>query len=136
MLKKKWLSFAITVTLVATGSAATAVAKTNPEREAAFAAKVREGVGKIGTGEAALVRLKLRDKTKLEGYVTEAGAQSFTVVDAKTKATTVVAYQQVKSVQGNNLSTNKKIAIGVAIAVVAVVVLYSIAKASCNGFCD
>ena len=41
--------------------------------------------------------------------------ERFTVTD-KTGAATSVAYPQVKSVQGNNLSTGAKIAIGVGIA--------------------
>ena len=35
-----------------------------------------------GTGPQARVELKLRDKPKLKGYISEAGAESFTVVGA------------------------------------------------------
>jgi len=41
--------------------------------------------------------------------------EGFTVIDSKTGMATTVAYPQVKSVKGNNLSTGAKIAIGVGI---------------------
>ena len=90
-------------------------AATEAEKQAKFAGKVRAAVLKLGTGEAARVRVTLRDKTKLEGYVSGAGEDSFAVTDAKTGAVTTVAYPQVKGVRGNNLSTGAKIAIGAGI---------------------
>jgi hypothetical protein len=90
-------------------------AATEAEKQARFAGKIKAAVLKLGTGEAARVRVRLRDKTKLEGYVSSAGEDSFAVTDAKTGATTTVPYPQVKGVQGNNLSTGAKIAIGAGI---------------------
>ena len=60
------------------------------------------------------MRVELRDKTKLEGFLSAADADTFTVTDNAGK-TTAVPYQQVKKAQGNNLSTGAKIAIGVGI---------------------
>ncbi len=65
----------------------------------------------------------MRDKTKLEGYVSAVGDDSFVVTDIKTGVATTVAYPQVKKVKGNNLSTGAKIAIGVGIAAVVLVVI-------------
>jgi hypothetical protein len=56
-------------------------------------------------------------------------------VDAKTKAPSVVAYAQVKQVQGNNLSTGQKIVIGVGIAVAALVIAALVVRSKCDGFC-
>jgi hypothetical protein len=71
------------------------------------------------------VKLELRDKTKLEGYLSEAGADNFVVTDNNGK-TTAVTYPQVKRAQGNNLSTGAKIAIGAGVAAaVILLVLYS-----------
>jgi hypothetical protein len=95
------------------------------EKEAQFVNRVREGIAKLGVGEEARVEVKLRDKTKLKGYVGEAGAESFTVVDAKTGAATRVAYPQVKGVKGNNLSEGAKVAIGLGALIILVVVLVS-----------
>ncbi|HEU4510827.1 MAG TPA: hypothetical protein VFR78_21530 [Pyrinomonadaceae bacterium] len=99
------------------GGGRLAYASSKEEKQAQFAEKVKANVMKLGTGESARVKVKLRDKTKLEGYISEAGPETFTVTNRKTGVATTVAYPEVKSVQGNNLSTGAKIAIGVGIAV-------------------
>ena len=93
-----------------------AYANSKEEKQARFAEKIKASVLKLGTGESTRVKVKLRDNAKLEGYISDAGAEAFTVTDRKTGVATTVAYPQVKSVQGNNLSTGAKIAIGVGIA--------------------
>jgi hypothetical protein len=98
-------------------------AAANPESEAKLAAKVKSAIAKLGTGPEARVEVRLRDKTKLKGYVQAANENSFSVVDEKTGNTTDVPYPQVKSVKGNNLSTGAKIAIGVGIAVLVIFAL-------------
>ena len=105
-----------------------AFAKSGAEKEARRAEKVRTQLAKLGTGKDALVSLELRDKTKLKGYISEAGAGSFVVTDSAGK-TTAVAYPQVKKVQGNNLSTGAKIAIGIGIgaAIVLLIIWWDIA---------
>lgn len=77
--------------------------------------KVRQGIFKLGTGKDARVEVKLRDKTKVRGYISQADDNGFAVVDLKTGASTNVVYPNVKQVRGNNLSTGAKIAIGVGI---------------------
>lgn len=94
-----------------------ALAGSSPEKEARFAQKAKTEIAKLGTGPDARIDLKLRDKTRLKGYISEVGDQSFAVVDDKTGSVTTVAYPQVKQVKGNNLSTGAKIAIGIAIVV-------------------
>lgn len=90
---------------------------------AKFAQKVKAGIAKLGTGENARVELKLRDNTKLKGYITEAGENDFAVADSHTGVVSRVAYAQVKQVKGNNLSTGAKVAIGLGIAVAVLVIL-------------
>ena len=100
--------------LLLQAAAAPALAKSSAEKEAKRAEKVRAQLAKLGTGKDALVRLELRDKTKLEGYVSELGAESFVVVN-KAGAATTVTYPQVGKAKGHNLSTGAKIAIGIGI---------------------
>jgi hypothetical protein len=88
---------------------------------------VRQSIAKLGTGEAARVRVELRDGAKLGGYVSAAGEDSFTVADAGAGVATVVPYQQVKKVSGNNLSTGAKVALGVGIVAAVVVILWALA---------
>ena len=107
----------------------TALAKPKAEKEAEFATKVKAGIAMLGVGRDARVEVKLRDKTKLKGYISEATADTFSVTDLKTSAITTVAYPNVTQVKGNNLSTGATIAIAVGIAVgVTILVLYLIAR--------
>jgi hypothetical protein len=104
-----------------------AYAASKEEKEARFAEKVKTNILKLGIGESARVEVKLRDKTKLKGYISAANGESFTVTDSKTGTVTTVAYPQVKSVKGNNLSTGAKIAIGVGIvaAILFIILWYT-----------
>jgi hypothetical protein len=119
----KFASLVLAALLVNLAWAAPAFAKSKEEKEAQFASKVKANILKLGAGPGARVKLKLRDKTKLEGYISEAGEDSFVVTDTKTGVATVVPYPQVKQVKGNNLSTGAKIAIGVGIAVAVLVIV-------------
>ena len=121
---KKVLSLSLVAWLFAFVALVPVEARVDPS-EASFAAQVRESIGKLGTGRDARVEVKLRDKTKLKGYVAEASDAGFTVVDLKSGVATHVAYPQVQKVKGNNLSTGAKIAIGLS-AVVAVLVIWLI----------
>jgi hypothetical protein len=81
-------------------------------KQVEFAAKVKAAVTKIGIGSDARIEVRLRDKTKLKGYVSEANENGFVVVNEKTGIATQVAYPQVKKVKGrNNLSGEKIVAI-------------------------
>ncbi len=93
------------------------------------------GFRKLGVGQDTRVELKLRDKTKLSGYVSQSSNDNFTVTDIKTGSSTVVNYPDVTKVQGHNLSTRTKIIIGVAIAAAVAIVLYSVRGAFCDGQC-
>lgn len=111
---KKLCAVALSALLLQ-AAAAPALAGTKEEKEARRAEKVRAQLAKLGTGPAARVRLELRDRTRLEGFVSEAGAEGFAVTD-RAGVVTAVAYPQVAKVKGNNLSTGAKIAIGAGIA--------------------
>jgi hypothetical protein len=113
---KKLFCLALVALLINFAGMRLAYADSKEEKQARFTEKVKANVLKLGTGEAARVKVKLRDKTKLEGYISEADGERFIVTSSKTGMATEVAYPQVKSVKGNNLSTGAKIAIGVGIA--------------------
>lgn len=112
---KKTLSMMLVVLLINLVGATSIYADTKAEKEAQFAAKVKEGIAKLGTGESALVKVKLRDNTKVKGYIKDAGNESFTVIDAKTGMETNIAYSNAKQIKGNNLSTGVKVAIALAV---------------------
>ncbi|MBS1810861.1 MAG: hypothetical protein JST84_22035 [Acidobacteria bacterium] len=132
---KRYLSFFLIVVLLQASSAIPAFAKSKAEKDAAHAAKVKAGIVKLGVGKQARVSLKLRDKTKLSGYISEVRDDAFVVADLNTGNTTTVAYPNVTQVRGNNLSTGVKIAIWAGVAVAIIVTLYLVRGAFCDG-CD
>ena len=120
---KKLLSLSLVALLINLAGVTPAYAASKEEKQARFAEKVKASVLKFGTGEAARVKIKLRDKTKLAGYISAADGEGFTVIDSKTGMATTIVYPQVKSVQGHNLSTGAKIAIGVGIAAAIIFII-------------
>ena len=108
--------------LLLQAAAVPAFAKSSAEKVARRVEKVRAQLAKLGTGKDAVVRVELQDKTRLEGYVSEAGPESF-VVTNKAGVATTVPYPQVVKAKGNNLSTGAKIAIGAAAAAAIILLI-------------
>jgi hypothetical protein len=113
----KITALVLVVLLLNLTSPSRAFAGTNPEKEARFTEKIRLEIAKLGSGPDARVEVKLRNKTKLKGHLSEVGNESFAVVDDKTGSAITVTYPQVKQVKGNNLSTGAAIAIGIGIGI-------------------
>jgi small nuclear ribonucleoprotein (snRNP)-like protein len=84
------------------------------KEEKDFAGKVKTEITKLGTGTDAKVKVKLKDGTKLKGYVSEIKADSFVVINETTGTANEVSYSKAKQVKGNNLSNGAKIAIAIA----------------------
>jgi len=129
---KRLLTLALAGSLLNLFVAGTVSAETQAEKEARFASKVKAGVRKLGTGEKARIKVRLKDKTRLKGYVSAIGEDNFTVTDAKTGAATVVAYTQVRQLEGHNLSTGAKIAIAFGIVAAAALILFLLALHDLN----
>jgi hypothetical protein len=112
-------------------------ARAQTGKEPTHVGQARSAVSKVGVGEKARVEVRLRDNTKLKGYVSEAGADSFTVRDSKTGAARSVAYADVTEVKrrGGGLSTTTKALIWGGIAAGAVITLYVVRGAFCDGMC-
>lgn len=127
---RKILSVALVGLLIQLACAYPASAATNSNKDIERAEKVRNGVARLGTGPDARVKLKLKDKTKYEGYISEARADGFSVTDAKTGNTADIAYSEVKQIKGNNLSTGAKIGIGIGIGAGAVLLIVFLVIAS------
>ena len=125
---KQILALTLAVMLVQLTGSAIVIARTPTEKDARFVEKVKAGVAKLGTGKDALVKVKLRNGTKLSGYIRETNDNSFVVVDAKTGEATTVPYPQVKQAKGNNLSGGAWFAIGVGVIVAVVVVVLVASK--------
>jgi hypothetical protein len=53
----------------------------------------------------------------MKGFISQAGEDSFTLTDSKTKQTSTLAYSDVARVKGTGLSTTSKVLIGVGVGV-------------------
>ena len=120
---KKYLTSILIVFVFNLSLCSAAFAETKAEKEANFAEKVKTEIAKLGTGTEAKIQVKLKDGTKLKGYVSQINEDSFVVTDEKTGTSTEVPYPQANQVKGNNLSTGVKIAIGVGITIGVIVLL-------------
>ena len=114
---KKYLTLALAVLVINLSLGATAFAETKAEKTAKFAEKVKVNVAKLGTGKDARVEVKLRDNTKLKGYISQINENNFVVVNDKTGTASEVPYANAKQVKGNNLSEGVKIALGIGLIV-------------------
>ena len=120
---KKLLSLVLAGFLLSVAGVRPAHADSKKEKETRFAEKVKAGIIKLGTGTDARIEVKLRDNTKLKGYIVEAGDESFVIADEKTGTTSRVTYSQVKRVKGNNLSKAVEIAIGVGVILLPILIV-------------
>jgi hypothetical protein len=82
-------------------------------RGAASAAEVKSAVLKLGADAGVSVRL--RDGHRIEGFVSAATGEDFTVTDRRTGAALTVGYPDVAPIKGRGLSTGAKVAGGVGV---------------------
>jgi hypothetical protein len=78
--------------------------------------KIRLKVAKIGLGDKAKITVRMKDGRKVKGFVTQAGANDFTVRDRKTGEPTLILYDDVNKVEDNRgHSTLRNVLIGVGV---------------------
>ena len=111
-----------------------AVPQATQTQEASQAAKVKAEVQKRGAGEKSRVKVRLRNKEEVKGYISKIEDASFDVIDKKTGRATTIPYADVERVQGVGLSKGAKIGIiaGAAVVTVAVVIAVAVCRA---GYC-
>jgi hypothetical protein len=120
---KRLLSVTLAGLLLNLVSVAPVCAKGKQDKDAQKAEKVKRAVNKLGTGERARIKVKLKDETRLKGYVSQIGENDFQIADAKMGTTSTVAYAQVKRIEGKNFTTGQKVAIGVGIAAIVLIIV-------------
>jgi sRNA-binding regulator protein Hfq len=120
---KKFLSATMLVAMLLFTNLQLINGQTSGGNNAATVEKIKANVTKRGKGEKARVNVKMLNGTKLKGFISQAGDDSFTVTDSKTKQTNTLAYSDVAQVKGSGLSTGTKILVGVGVAITAVVLV-------------
>jgi hypothetical protein len=123
---EKYLALVLVGFVINMVGAAPAFARSNAGKEVQPVEKIKANILKRGTGPKARVSIKRVDGTKVKGYLSQAGADSFTVIDSRSAQSTTIAYSDVTEVKGAGLSKGAKIGIGLgigaAIAVIAIAV--------------
>ncbi len=114
-------NLAVTPYVYASGSA---------EKEARFTEKVKTEIAKLGVGTDARIKVKLKDGTKLKGYVSEIKDTEFSVTNAKTGETIPVPYSHAKQVKGNNDLTGVLVGIGVVGLLVVLAIILHVQRES------
>ena len=135
MIRKAFATMTGVALLLASSATQTVIAKAGGSMRSAQ--EVRTEVMRLGAGEKARVKVRLRDGTKLKGYVSRAGEQSFAVTDGKAGVTREVAYADVAQVRkyGGGMSGTTKALIWGGVAATAAAVLFAARGAFCDG-CD
>lgn len=91
-----------------------AAAQSDREPQARHAAKVKQAIQRLGTGDSTHASLELYDKTKLSGSIAEIADDRFVLRNAKNGHTTSIQYSSVKKLKGDGPGLSKKIAFGAA----------------------
>ena len=115
---QKYLVLILTVLAINLFLNVPAFADAKENKETKTARKLKREITKLGSGSEAKIEVKLKDGTKLKGYVGEVADDYFTVVNENTKTATSVPYANAKQVKGNNLSNGAIVVIIVGVVVV------------------
>jgi len=96
--------------------------------------KIRTRVVKMGVGVNARVAVKLRDNSQFKGYISDAGQDSFTVVESGSGSSKTISYADTQSVKkaGSGISAKTLIIMG-AVAAGAAVTWVIVKPAICDG---
>ena len=123
---KTFLSILIAVLLLS-GTATPTVSARQSGGQAPTAEAVMSKIARLGLGSKAKATIRLKNGTKVKGYVAQAGEADFVMRDRKTDAPTTIRYADVLKVEDNKgHSTARNIAIGVAVGVGAVLAIIGI----------
>ena len=118
----------ITLFICALGNQAARAAQNNQQGMTVETAKQR--IGKIGVGEQARVKIRLRSGAQVKGYIYRVEADNFIVADLKTGAQTTISYADVAEVERKRRFTTLKT---VAITIGTLMVISGIAGAVLGG---
>jgi hypothetical protein len=116
-MSKKLFTLALASLVLNLFIVAPAVNGKTQEDETKHLNKVRGQIARIGTGPKASVEIRLRDETKLKGFIGESDETHFVVVDTKTGARTRLEYPQVQKVYSYRLVNGFKTALVAGIAI-------------------
>jgi len=111
-LARKLSSILVVGALMFVSGTTPALARTREEARAALAAKIKDGVARLGTGQETEVRLILSDKSVLAGFIGQTDEQQFVLVSPAIELRRTIAYGQIEQLHGENSATGLRISVG------------------------
>jgi len=111
-LARKLNSILVVGALMFVSGTTPALARTREEARAVLAAKIKDGVARLGTGQEAEVRLILSDKSVLAGFIGQTDEQQFVLVSPEIELRRTLAYGQIEQLHGENFATGLRISVG------------------------
>jgi len=138
-LKEIWILLKKTIAVIVSGFVITAgMAFHNVEAQTSndqAVQKIRSKIYKLGIGPRARVEAKLHDNSKVKGYVSEAGQDSFTITNSNTGSTRALNYADVAEIKkpGSGLSTRSWIILAGVATAGAIVGFTVIKPVVCDG---
>jgi len=115
---KRYLSIVLAGLLVFGANTSYIFAQTNTDNnKASSAEKIKAAVLKRGTSEKKAVRVKMLNGSKMKGYISQIGDDSFTLTFSKTRQQTIIPYSDVARVEGRGLAGGARVGIIVAAAI-------------------
>jgi hypothetical protein len=94
--------------------------------------KVKMAIQQRGTGEKSRVKIRMRDKTELKGYISQIDSTSFQLTDNKTGAATTISYDSVDKVGGPGMAKSTKLVLYIGVAVAAAAIILGVLAAKLN----
>jgi hypothetical protein len=133
-LAKKHLSILLSTMLLVLNVFFPAATRAQNAAQTDAAYKARTSVQHFGVNPDKRVEVKLRDKTKLKGYITAVDQDSFTLTEAKSGASQTVAYADISEIKkaSNGWSTKTWLMLA-GVGVGAIVTLIAVKPALCDG---
>ena len=120
---KTHLSFLVAVMLLLVAVPHQTIAK-QTSTQAPTVETIKSKVARIGVGAKAKATIRLKNGTKVKGYIAQVQEDDFVIRDRKTDAPTTIRYVDVLKVEENRgHSTARNIGIGVAAGVGAVLAI-------------
>ena len=101
---KNLLSVVLGVLLLGMTTPVPASAQSPTEREPQQADIIKAKVTRLGMGRQARVEVKLKDNTRLKGYIGQITEDGFALVDPRHGTVTPVPYAQVQQIKNTNRS--------------------------------
>lgn len=122
---RKYLTSFLILSLLTTQLFAQTKAEKKATEEAARVAQMKATIQGYGTGEDALIEVKLKTGKKLKGYISETKEELFVVADTAAASSHDIRYAEVAAVKPYKLPTgpgNKKMVALITIVVIGAVV--------------